>query len=126
MYKFDKVVYMKNIFCIVCFVLFLVSSIDAKEVSQLEERNGLMYEPNKEEPQTGRYVTYYENGLKESEGNLKEGKENGLWTLWYENGKKKREGNLKEGKLDGLWTLWDKNGNIIKTVTYSNGELVEQ
>ena len=53
---------MKNIFYIVCLVLFLVSSIDAREVSQLEERDGVMYEPNKEESFTGRYVTYYENG----------------------------------------------------------------
>jgi len=64
---------MKNIFYIVCLVLFLVSSIDAREVSQLVERNGLMYEPNKEEPYTGRYVTYYENGQKKGEGNVKEG-----------------------------------------------------
>jgi len=53
---------MKNIFYIVCLVLFLVSSIDAREVSLLEERDGVMYEPNKEESFTGRYVTYYENG----------------------------------------------------------------
>ncbi len=53
---------MKNLIYIACLVLFLVSSIGAREVSLLEERNGLMYEPNKEEPYTGRYVTYYENG----------------------------------------------------------------
>jgi len=73
-----------------------------KEISSLVERNGLMYEPNQDKPFTGKYVTYYENG------------------------QKKQEGNYKEGKKDGLWTSWDKNGNIIKTATYSNGELVEQ
>jgi len=64
---------MKNIFYIVCLVFFLISSIDAREVSQLEERNGVMYEPNKEKPFTGKYVTYLENGEK-LEGNSKEGK----------------------------------------------------
>ncbi len=92
---------MKNIIYIVCLVLFLVSSINAREVSQLEERDGVMYELNKEEPFTGRHVTYYENGQKESDGNY------------------------KEGKADGLWTYWDKDGNITKTETYSNGELVK-
>jgi len=65
---------MKNIIYIVCLVLFLVSSINAREVSQLEERDGLMYEPNKEEPFTGRYVIHYENGEKRIEGNYNEGK----------------------------------------------------
>ncbi len=92
---------MKNIYYIVCLVLFLASSINAREVSQLEERNGLMYERNKEEPYTGKHVIYYENG------------------------KKKVEGNAKEEKEDGLWTYWDENGNVTKTETYSNGELVE-
>ena len=52
---------MKNLIYIACLVLFLVSSIDAREVFQLEERNGLTYEPNKEEPYTGKDVNYYEN-----------------------------------------------------------------
>jgi len=89
---------MKNIFYIVCMVLlvlFLVSSIEAREVSQLEERNGLTYEPNKEEPYTGKFVTYYENGQMEQEGNYKDGELEGLVTWWYENGEKEREGNFK-------------------------------
>ena len=32
--------------------------------------------------------TYYENGQKESEGNVKDGEEDGIWTYWYENGQK--------------------------------------
>jgi len=116
---------MKNFFYIVCLVLLLVSCADEREVPQLEERNGLMYEPNKEEPYTGKHVTYYENEQKKGEGNYKEGKLDGFVTLWYENGQKQREGNTKEGKHDGLWTYWDKNGNITKTDTYSNGVLVE-
>ena len=90
---------MKNIIYIVCLVLFLVSSINAREVSQLEERDGVMYEPNKEEPFTGRHVIHYENGQKKQEGNYKEGKLDGLVTLWYENGQKESEGNYKDGKL---------------------------
>ena len=81
----NKYLDMKNIFYIVCLSFFLVSSIDAREVSQLEERNGLTYEPNKEKPFTGKYVTYFENGKKEKEGNYKEGEVDGLCGLRMDN-----------------------------------------
>jgi antitoxin component YwqK of YwqJK toxin-antitoxin module len=148
----DNYQIMKNIIYIVCLGLLLVSSVDAREVSYLQDRNGVMYEPNQETPYTGKYVSYwdddqgqkseesnlkdgkyvglttswYQNGQKETEGKFKDGEQDGLWTIWYENGQKNGEGYYKEGELDGLWTSWDENGNITKTETYSNGELVKQ
>jgi len=97
---------MKNISYIVCLIIFLVSSIDAQEVSQLEERDGVMYEPHKVEPFTGKYVKYYENGQKKEEGKYRDGKSNGFLISWFENGQKEVEGNSKNGKLDGHVTFW--------------------
>ena len=136
---------MKNIIYIVC-LLILVScseddqvstkeistpdkvqtpSVEVKEVSQLEERDGVMYEPSKEEPFTGRHVIHHENGQKQVEGNYKEGMKDGHWTYWYENGQKESEGNFKEGMEDGLWILWDENGQKKSEGNYKDGELVE-
>ena len=114
---------MKNISYIVCLALFLVSSIDAREVSQLEERNGLEYEPNQENPFTGKYVTYYDNGQKQEEGNFKDGKKDGLWSWWGENGQKMSEGNYKDNKYDGLWTGWHENGQKKEVGNYKEGKI---
>ena len=64
-------------------LLFLVSSFGCGEGVvledlKLESRNGVMYLPNHEEPYTGKYVTWHENGQKQEEGAYKDGKEDGL------------------------------------------------
>ena len=63
-----------------------------------QNRNGLVYLPNQEEPFTGKNLCKYENGQKKVEGKLKDGKEDGKWTEWYENGQKKIEENYKDGR----------------------------
>ena len=68
---------------------------------KLEERNGVMYLPSDEEPYTGEYLK------------------------WHENGQKQEEGTYKDGKFDGVFTVWDKQGNIIKQGTFKNGEAVK-
>ena len=46
-----------------------------------------------------------QNGKKEKEITIKDGKPDGLWTWWHENGQKKAEANYKDGKpADGLYT----------------------
>ena len=134
-------------------LLFLVSSFGCGEGVvledlKLESRNGVMYLPNHEEPYTGQYVTWYENGQKATEAMHKAGKKNGLATLWYENGQKWNEitykdgnpdgrftgwhengqkyfdGIYKDGLKDGVFTEWDEQGNIIRKTTYKKGEKV--
>ena len=140
---------MKNTILILISLLFLTGCMEEKEVTSLQDRGGIKYEINQEEPFTGKYVKYYDNGQKEFEEHYKDGKKDGLDTLWYENGQKggeehykkgKREGswtvwdkngqkrlewNFKDGKKDGLLTLWDKEGTVIRTETYKNGERVK-
>jgi len=118
--------------------------LNINEDPQLEYRNGVMFLPNYEEPYTGGYVSWYENGQKAGEGTYKEGKKVGLWRTWDEHGQNVIDGNYKGGKKDGLWTdwlegqegaykggekdglwtWWDEQGNITKQITYKNGKEV--
>jgi len=53
---------MKNVFSILCLVLFVVSCSEEREVDFLQDRGGLKYEINEEEGFTGKYVVYKRNG----------------------------------------------------------------
>lgn len=46
----------------------------------------------------------------------------GTWTAFHENGKKERQGSMIEGKEDGKWKLWNLNGELEMTVVYKMGE----
>ena len=74
----------------------------------------------------GLFTTWYENGQKEVEVTLKGGEKNGLSTIWYENGQKREEGNYKEDEKDGLWTEWYENGQKEFEETYKDGEIISQ
>ena len=64
-----------NIKPIFFLAIFSLSSISiAKEVNELLEKHGRMYEPGVEEPYTGKYILYHENGNKRYEGNFSIGK----------------------------------------------------
>ena len=142
---------MKNFYptLFVSFLLLFNTAI-AKEVSELLENNGRMYEPGHEEPYTGKYVIYFESGQKRYEGNFvsgkmegkqikwhengqmsyeanfKYGKQQGPYIFWYENGQKSYEANYKKGKEDGIVTSWDREGNITKTEILENGKVVKE
>jgi antitoxin component YwqK of YwqJK toxin-antitoxin module len=141
---------MKNVFSILCLVLFLTSCSEKQEgeVIHLQERKGLMFESNQEKPFTGKYIEYsvfgqekkraeknykdgkrnglstlwYESGQMQSKANYTGGKQNGLETVWYMNGQKGAEGNYKDGKRDGLWMEWHTNGPKWKVINYKGGK----
>ena len=81
-------------------------------------REGLFYLPFHDEPLTGKYIGWYENGQKKSESTYRNGKQVGLIVERYENGQKKTEENYKDGKLDGLSTEWYENGQKDSASTY--------
>ena len=101
---------MKHIILMFTFFLFLTGVSGAKEVSVLQDKNGVSYEVNSETPYTGKLVEWRLNGKKRFEVNWKNGKQDGVSTRWYANGQKEYEANYKDGKLDGIWTHWDENG----------------
>ena len=73
-------------------------------------------------------MTYWhENGQKESEGSLIDGKKDGKWTFW--DGccfkvHKEKEGNYKDDKKDGKWTTWYKNGQIESESNWKDGQCI--
>lgn len=139
-----------RIVIIVCLIHLLTSCSDTNLALSLENRNGLKYEINSSTPFTGKYITYFTNGQKQTESTFTEGEENGLvtwWhengqkaleehykfgkktgirTQWYESGRKQSEQNYKNDKRDGLVITWDINGNITGMETYKNGVLAKK
>ena len=79
-------------------------------IEEFKFREGIGYLKGSDTPYTGKYYGLYENGQKQVEGNVKNGKRDELVTQWFENGNKKEEENYKDGKPDGLWTQWYENG----------------
>ena len=97
---------------------------EAVDFDSLEEREGLVYQPNESEPYSGWEKQMYDSGQVRSLGQVRDGKPHGLWTEWYPNGQKRGEGTIKDAELDGLFTVWDENGQKQSEETYKDGELV--
>ena len=95
--------------------------LDMKELSMKRELGKFVFYLN-DKPYTGKTVKYHENGQKEYEGDLKDGKEHGTVKRWYESGKKRSETSFKEGRLHGTVTVWYENGNKEWQGVYKDGE----
>jgi len=114
-------------------ILFLISTLSyglfglfEKTIcveTDAQNRNGLVYLPNQQEPFSGKNLCEYENGQKKFEGGVKDGKLDGKITAWYENGQKKYEKNYKNGKQDGKKIEWDEFGQIEEEVAIFKGIL---
>ena len=104
--------------------LFLFSSAyaEARVVDKLEYRDGVAYAVGESEGFSGKLVTTYSNGKKETEINYQDGKQEGLDIWWWRNGNKGRESNYKNGKLNGLETEWYKGGIKQIETNYKDGE----
>ena len=92
----------------------------------LIEREGVFYTIDKNKPYSGKVFSLYDDGNKESEWTLKNGKLDGLYTLWYKSGRKWLQNTYKDGKLDGLSIYWDRKELLDTKRTYKNGELILQ
>jgi antitoxin component YwqK of YwqJK toxin-antitoxin module len=96
---------------------------DEVVTAAIQERNGISYIPNSNEPFTGKYVLPpYKNGQKQGEVSFKDGKQDGLTTSWYTNGQKKTEANYKNGEKNGLNTNWFENGQKEAESNYKDGK----
>lgn len=70
----------------------------------------------------GYNIFYYDNGVKSSEGTMRDGKADGYWKNYYKNGLLKIEGNRKNYLLDSIWKFYSDNGKITKAVNYLDGK----
>ncbi len=67
---------------------------------------------------TGKWVFWYKDGTKWSEGSFENGLENGLKTSYYPNGIKRFEGMTKNGKRTGMWVFYDEDGSVVLELDY--------
>jgi antitoxin component YwqK of YwqJK toxin-antitoxin module len=100
---------MKNVVYIVLSLVLLTGFSGEKVVTYLQDRGGVMYEPNTEVPFTGVLVKKYDNGQNKKEEHYKDGKEDELCTSWFEHGQKSwkkttRMGNKMDVGLGGTKT----------------------
>ena len=106
------------------FITSLSFSQSKMDINNLIDRGGLLYEPNDDQPYTGKVFDFHESGQKKLDGKYRNGLRNGKWTYWAENGKKVKEETYKDGKEDGLWTWWYENGQKKEEVTFKDGEMI--
>lgn len=70
-------------------------------------------------------VYYFENGKKQSEGQIKADKSfDGKWTGWHDNGTKSYEGNYINGKKEGVWSWYDETGKLTSKQNYQADNLI--
>ena len=72
--------------------------------------------------ENGFNVFYYENGVKSSEGYLKNGKPDGFWKTYYENGVLKTEGKRTGFLLDSIWVFYYENSVVHQKIAYKKNE----
>jgi antitoxin component YwqK of YwqJK toxin-antitoxin module len=75
------------------------------------------------DPDNGKKVSYYDDGIVQMEYNLKNGELQGLLEAYHENGRLKKKGYYVEGKGNGKFTEYDEDGNKTADYTLANNEL---
>jgi uncharacterized protein len=69
----------------------------------------------------GHQVFYHPNGVKASEGTMRDGKPDGYWKTYNDQGILVSEGNRKNFELDSTWKFYDDKGKIAMEINYRNG-----
>ena len=70
----------------------------------------------------GYNIFYYENGMKSSEGPMRDGKPDGYWKVYSVHAKIKSEGNRKNFQLDSIWKFYDDDGKLAFEYYYKDGK----
>ncbi|MCC6252789.1 MAG: hypothetical protein IT238_10040 [Bacteroidia bacterium] len=75
----------------------------------------------------GKASYFHPNGKLQSEGKItKEMAQVGHWVLYYDNGMKNAEGNYINGKKDGAWVWYNMKGEKTDEQVYKDGSIVSQ
>jgi len=69
----------------------------------------------------GKYVEFYRDGKKYSEGSYDMGLHVGQWQYWYPNGQICKTVTFKAGKPDGQWDVFRVDGSLESSKSYENG-----
>ena len=142
----------KRLLSILCLALLSVHSYSQEVIPEVETviKDDAVYHQPSAEPFTGIVEWYHENYRVGSRKNYIDGKQNGLTELFYDNGQIWVRQNYLDGELNGLSEWFDRNGqlssrtnyvygvqdgfreefsvdgNLIRTMIFRNGELVEE
>jgi antitoxin component YwqK of YwqJK toxin-antitoxin module len=73
----------------------------------------------------GPFKSYYENGKIEAEGECRSNRKHGLFTAYYGNGQIKEQGEFIADRKHTEWKEYDESGNLVKTLVFRAGILVE-
>ena len=95
---------------------------DGVNEDELERRENIIYLKGSDTPYTGKSSKFYENGKKEFEVTIKDGKEDGLVVKWHKNGQKKAEVNRLAGKPEGIHWEWYESGQKRGEINWKNGK----
>lgn len=68
---------------------------------------------------------FYEDGILQFEGAIKNGKREGTWTWYYQNASIESTVEFKAGKKEGVQNFYLDDGTITRTEVYKQGVLVE-
>jgi uncharacterized protein len=72
--------------------------------------------------QVGKFNWWYENGQIALQGSYDAGKQVGKWTWWHANGQKSTQGEYADGNPTGRWRWWHTNGRVHETADLSHGD----
>ena len=97
-----------------------------------ENGKWITYHNNGEKESEGEYFKgykvnnwneYHDNGKKRAEGFYQNDLKTGDWLFWFDNDKKQMNGNYKNGLRDGGWTFWDYDGHECVKRVYIDDKL---
>ncbi|HVA47471.1 MAG TPA: hypothetical protein VNH11_13965 [Pirellulales bacterium] len=72
--------------------------------------------------QVGKFHWWYETGQVALLGAYDAGKQVGKWTWWHQNGQKSTQGEYVDGNPTGRWRWWDTNGRVHETADLTHGD----
>ena len=117
-------------------------------VNVMDNKNGIWYLHNQNEPYSGPFINYYLSGDKYGEGDFLNGKLNGRRKMYYENGNLKldryykngiengsskeyfddgtlkQSGIFKDGLEHGKWEMYFPNGQLRQSATFQRGKMI--
>jgi uncharacterized protein len=70
----------------------------------------------------GKWIYFFDDGLKRSEGLYLNNRQNGEWNFFFKTGVNEQVGSFKNGVLNGEWKWFYLNGSALRVETFSNGK----
>lgn len=71
---------------------------------------------------TGEWILWYQNGVKNAIVNYKLGEKNGKCIYYNKKGYKEQEGQHKNGNKDGLWSYFNPDGSKLGEAFFQDGQ----